>query len=246
MPNIIIDDREKPIGAIDSELQVLGVSTKRERLDVGDYLLYDNQDQLVLVTRKAADLFTSTFDGHFSDELNRCIEAITSYGGGRLFWLLEGIWATGYPNGSGGMKYFKRSGIPWFRYAGTDSGTAESAFANMQVSLQSAGVEYVTSSSLHETALLLAAIYQRAQDGWPSKLTQGLARPTLKWSDDTRAQRLMGLWPHLREQVAVELLAEYESIGNILAMVREGDHKRLLQVPGIGKKGLQNLLEVIQ
>ena len=102
----------------------------------------------------------------------------------------------------------------------------------------------VTTTSPYESALMIATIYKRAQDGWPTKLTQGLRRPELRWSTDSRVQRLMVLWPHLREATATTLMGEFDTIGAILDVARN-DPKRLLAVDGVGKQGLANLLTVL-
>ena len=213
---------------------------------MGDYILHDCDDEVVLVSRKAGDLFASIFDGHFGDELNRCMKYIESFGGGgKLFWLQEGIWSTAYPSGGkGGMNYFKRSGSQWFRST-YHTGASEKALPNVQLSLQSAGIQYVTTGSIHETALMLAAIHQRGQQGWPSKLTSALKRPRLRWSEDSRVQRLMSVWPHLQEQPAIALIHQFHSISAIVRLALNNE-KKLLTVKGVGKTGLQNFQEAIQ
>ena len=246
--DIVVDTREPD--DIIPELKDLGLSVKREMLDVGDYLLHDCDDEVVLVSRKAGDLFTSIFDGHFSDELNRCMKFIESFGGGgKLFWLQEGTWSTSYPKGgTGGMNYFKRSGPKWFRSSDNHSGASENVLPNVELSLWAAGIGLLTAGTLHETALMLRAIHQRGQDGWPSKLTSALKRPVLKWSEDSRVQRLMAIWPHLKEQPAIALIHEFQSVGLILDLARGvgGSKNQLLAVRGVGKTGVDNLLEAIQ
>lgn len=245
MVDVVIDTREPD--ALVPELEDLGLSTKREMMDVGDYLLHDCDDEVVLVSRKAGDLFTSIFDGHFADELNRCMKFIESFGGGgKLFWLQEGIWSTAYPQGgTGGMNYFKRSGPKWFRSGDNHNGASQKVLANIQLSLQSAGLYFVTTGTLHETALMLAAIHERGQQGWPSKLTSALRRPVLRWSEDSRVQRLMAIWPHLKEQPAIALIHEFGGISDICNLVLS-DEKKLLAIKGVGKDGIRNFKEAIQ
>jgi len=249
MTDCIVDTREPD--AIIPELEDLGLSVGREMLDVGDYILHDCDDEPVLVSRKAGDLFASIFDGHFSDELNRCIAYIESFGGrGRLIWIQEGVWSTAYPQGgTGGMRYFKRSGPKWFRDSGNHVGSSENVLLNVQLSLQSAGIQFVQTFSLHETALALAAIHKRGQQGWPSKLTSHLRRPQLRWSEDSKVQRLMALWPNLKEQPAIELIHTFVDISTIMMLANNywetDDEKKLLAVKGIGKKGLTNFQEAI-
>ncbi len=249
MVDWLVDTREpnKPENSICTELRDLGMTIERKMLDVGDFISYDCDDEIIIVSRKAGDLFESIFSGHFSDELNRCINLIESFGGGgKLFWLQEGVWSTAYPSGGkGGMNYFKRSGPQWFRSSDNHNGASENVMGNVQISLQSAGIYFVQTGSLHETALMLASIYKRGQQGWPSKLTSALHRPVLKWSEDSRVQRLMGLWPHLKEQAAINVVAKFGSIPNIINLALE-DEKQLLAVDKVGKTGLQNFQEALQ
>lgn len=248
MVDWLVDAREpnKPESSICKELRELGMTIERKTLEVGDFISYDCDDEIIIVSRKAGDLFDSIFSGHFADELNRCINLIESFGGGKLFWLQEGIWSTAYPSGgTGGMNYFKRSGAKWFRHSDNHNGASENVFGNVQLSLQSAGIHFVQTGTLHETALMLKSIHRRGQEGWPSKLTSALRRPTLKWSEDSRVQRLMGLWPHLKEQAAINLVAEFGSIPNIINLALE-DEKKLLAVDKIGKTGLKNFQEALK
>ena len=252
MVDIVVDTREtnsKSNVSLIPDLEDLGLSVKREMMDVGDYLLHDYNDDPILVSRKAGDLFTSIFDGHFADELNRCMKFIESFGGGgKLFWLQEGIWSTAYPaGGTGGMHYFKRSGPKWFRSSDNHNGASQKVFSNVQLSLTMAGITFLSTGTLHETALMLAAIHERGQQGWPSKLTSSLRRPPLRWSQDSRVQRLMAIWPHLREASATALIHEFSSVYAICSMaMHPSEYKKLLAVKGVGKDGLSNFQEALR
>ncbi len=249
MVDWIVDTREpnKPESSICQELRDLDLTIERKQLDVGDFISYDCDGEIIIVSRKAGDLFSSIFDGHFSQELQGCINLIESFGGGgRLFYLQEGIWSTAYPSGgSGGMNYFKRSGPKWFRHSDNHNGASENVMSNVQLSLQSAGIHHVTTGSLHETALMLASIYKRGQQGWPSKLTSALRRPSLRWSEDSRVQRLMAVWPHLKEQAAINLINQFGSITAIFDLANHGGEKELLSVDKVGKIGVKNFQEAI-
>ncbi len=144
------------------------------------------------------------------------------------------------------MNYFKRSGPKWFRHSDNHNGASENVLGNVQLSLQSAGIYFVQTGSLHETALMLASIHKRGQQGWPSKLTSALRRPTLKWSEDSRVQRLMGLWPHLGEQAAINLVGKFGSIPNIINLAIHGGEKELLAIDKVGKTGLRNFQEALK
>lgn len=243
---LAVDDREpRPTTAhprmpdIVPLIRAEDVRAKRERLEVGDYQMFDADNELVLVTRKASDLLDSTFSGHFGDELRSCVNAVHSYGGGKVFFLYEGPWAT-VP---GGWAHFKKSGT-WFR-AGSTHGGAESLLAGIQLSLQVAGVFVVYTSSIQESAVALASIYKKGKAGWPTRLTSRMKRPELKWSDDSKVQRLMALWPNLREGVAISLLARYTTIAAVLEAAQTRP-KEVLQTEGLGAQGLSNLLGVLQ
>ncbi len=245
MYDIVVDTRE-PVELIE-KLEGMGRTVDRQQITVSDFIFDDGEGEVVLVSRKAGDLYTSIFSGHFADELNKCMNYIESCGrGGKLFWLQEGEWSTQYPGGGSGMRYFKRSGPEWFRSSdNSHRGVSEKVYANVQLSLQAAGIWYVSTGTIHETALMLNSIYLRKNQGWPSRMTSSLKRPELKWGDDSRAQRLMALWPHLKEVSAVSLLDKYTTIGNLVAMMRAGDGKLLLEIKGVGKKGLENFEEAL-
>ena len=251
MVDVVVDTREvnaKANAALIPDLKDLGLSVDKQQLDVGDYILYDAEGEISLVTRKAGDLYASIFDGHFADELNRCMKLIESLGGrGKLFWIQEGLWSTAYPDGGkGGMDYFKRSGPKWFRST-FHNGSSEKVFSNVQLSLTMAGIVFLSTGTLHETALMLAAIHERGQQGWPSKLTSSLRRPQLRWSEDSRVQRLMSIWPHLREASATALIHEFSSVFYIVSMaMHPSDYKKLLAVKGVGQQGLSNFQEALR
>lgn len=243
---VTVDSRETRTKAGHQEvvqhLQQMGTPVESQQLQVGDYWLEDVAGGLVLVSRKSADFIPSLYDGHFSDELERCITTIKAWGDGHLFFLLEGPWATA--DKGRGLAHFKRSGKQWFRRH-YESGASPKVLPGTQISLQTAGVNVITSNSVYDSALALTSLWERARAGWPTKLTQGLRRPELRWhKDGQKALRLMSLWPHLREEVAFELLRQYESVGAVLDAARQNP-KDLLLIKGIGKTGLNNLLEVI-
>ncbi len=237
---ITCDDREphKPQN-ITKLIAEAGVDAEFERMDVGDYMMFDRDENLTLVTRKAGDLLQSTFNGHFSEELENCLEMAHSYGeGSKVFFLCEGPWA----NYGAGLAHFKRRGGDWFAQVASHS-CARTLWPNMQISLQSSGLYHVSTNSLVETAEALVAIYERGMEGWPTKLARSIKRPELKWTDDNRVAKLMALCPKLPEKVATKMLAEYHSIGYIVDLARNGTLKghELLEIPGFGKTLLINL-----
>lgn len=252
---IIVDSRETrniKTGRQDilDYLKQENVPVESQQLQVGDYWLYDSAEELVLVSRKAADFTDSLYSGHMADELDRCIELIHSYGGGKLFFLLEGPWASSFPNSKKGIGHFKRSGESWFRKQ-TSSGSSYKVIPGTQISLQTAGLDLLVTNSVHESAMALVSLWERARAGWPTKLTQGISRPELRWhnKNDVEGQkvlRLMALWPHLREEVAFELLRQFGTIGTIIDEVRtEGKPKNLLAIKGVGTTGIENFRSIV-
>lgn len=219
-------------------IQERGVPAEYHMLEVGDYQMR-GRDELVLVTRKSGDLLPSVFSGHFKEEIQKCVNLLKSSGGGKLFFINEGPWATT----AGGLGHYKKAGPQFFRLSSTHH-SAPAVLPNLQVSLQTAGIFHINTGSIQETADALVAVYQRAQDGWPTNFHKGLKCPELKWSDDSRVARLMALWPHLREETAQLLIERWGGIMSVLEAA-ERCPEAVLETPGLGKKGLRNLMEVI-
>jgi len=243
---ITCDDREphKPQN-ITKLIAEAGVDAEFERMDVGDYMMFDKDENLSLVTRKAGDLLQSTFSGHFSAELEGCLEMAHSYGPeSKVFFICEGPWA----NYGNGLAHFKRRGGDWFAQVASHS-CSRTLWPNMQISLQSSGIYMVHTTSLTETAEALVAIYERGMEGWPTKMARSIKRPELKWTDDNRVAKLMALCHKLPEKVATQLLTEFGSIGAIVDIARNYEkplkNHPLLQIPKFGPTLLKNLQEAL-
>lgn len=241
---ITCDDREphKPQN-ITKLIVEAGGEAEFERMDVGDYMCFDRDENLSLVTRKAGDLLQSTFSGHFSEELEGCMEMAHSYGPeSKVFFICEGPWA----NYGAGLAHFKRRGGDWFKQVASHS-CARTLWPNMQISLQTSGLYMVHTTSLTETAEALVAIYERGMEGWPTKMARSIKRPELKWTDDNRVAKLMALCKNLPEKVATQMLAEWGSIGTIVGYILDKDYptnkkfNRLLETDGFGPTLLKNL-----
>lgn len=233
---LTVDTRE-PV-AVCKYLEALCIPIEYECLDTGDYMFYDRDGYPVLITRKGSDLLDSVYSGHLTDELSRCITFLA--GKGRLFFLQEGVWA---PGGTG-MSYFIRSGPDWFRNVKSRGGS-DGTFPGVQISMQTAGIQFLWTPDLKSTAKMLASLYTRGKEGWPTRITRGIKRPQLHWGDNEHVYRLMALWPHLREDIAISLLKEYTTIGNIIDVARK-DPTKLLELKGVGQKSLDNLLKVLE
>lgn len=250
---ITIDNRE-PIGQMGPNnrrkqdirpyLDKLDAPYEVEQLQVGDYAITDSLDALVLVSRKASDLFTSLYDGHLQDEFERCIQAVQP--DGKVFFLIEGVWAAS--SHQGGMGYFTRAGDSYLRKVHETGGSIK-ALPAMLVSLQTAGVFFMPTSDLHETAIALSVIRDRAMRGWPTKLARTSPRPKLQWTrgDDALARRvaaLMGLWPRLSERQSLGLIHRFHDVGAIVDIARQ-EPKVLTGVKGVGAKAVDNLVGVL-
>lgn len=231
-----VDDREKKPHPDETvrRLAEYGVNARKERLTTGDFQFKDWEDGLVIVTRKAADLVDSFYDRHLNEELNSCIRAVTGYGHGSVWFLMDGVWASW----GGKLAYYRQAGPEWFRKV-REHGGAPTTLDALNISLGVVGVHFLPTTDVAQT---LSVLYQKAQAGWPTTLTRGLAKPRLTpWQKDERVPRLMTLWPRLSEKLAVALLKEYGSILGILRAVEAGT----LKMKGVGKVGLDNLRKVM-
>lgn len=238
-PILMVDSREPD--SIPPALDERGVPNERRQLQVGDFWFRSAKGEMVVITRKSSDLMSSVYSSHFQDELARCIEFVESSGGGRLIYLEEGKWS---PNYGGGLAYYKREGPKFFRRV-SETGGSGKALVGIQLSLQAAGLWTIHTSDSYETVEALAAIYKRANEGWPTTLVSRLTRPRLRWSDDNRIAHLRGLWPGLRESVAEYLLDRHGTISNVLAWVTEDPKRAVKETPDLGKAGVDNLLKVL-
>ena len=240
MDNPICVDTREPL-SIYQALVKIGCLTKREQLAIGDYTFNDAKQQVVVVTRKSGDLFDSFFDGHFADEIQRCMNYITSNGGGTLWWLQEGPWRA-QSDGNHEVIEHQRLIVP------PPNRVHEAGYnliPSLQIASQCAGLYYLTTSSHWETARAIEVLYIRAQLGWPISLITRLHRAPLKVGRDDemqRTRRLMTLWPRLSERQAKALLLKYGSIYQIV----EEMHTNTLTLPGIGAKMKEAFRRVIQ
>lgn len=232
---LLIDDREHspPPTETAKRLAAYGIDAAVKRLDVGDFQFKDWEDGLVLVTRKAADLLTSFYSGHLTDELNRCLKAVLHYGHGSVWFIQDGIWV---PMVGGKAAFWRYDG----RWRHVCEQSAPSALISaIFTDLNTAGVRVVYT---HDVPTTLATLYKKAQKGWPISMNKGLAKAVVlsPWQRDDRVARLMALWPRLTERLAVGLLRKYGSIADILAAVQDGTLKH----QGVGQKLLDNIKQV--
>ena len=234
-PTLRVDDRE-PDDFTRKLRADYGIPARRERLAVADFDIV-GLDELVLVTRKASDLLQSLYNGHLTDELERCVTLIQSYGKGRLIFIQEGVWAPA----PGGFGYYRRAGPRFFRKT-DDRGGAPSALPGLWLSLFSANVGLVPTADHAGTIEALAQIYRRACEGWPSSIAKGMRRPDPKWTGDNRTKHLMGLWPRLRESQAERILQRWGTVFKALDAVRGDTKKFIMETKGIGEQSVRNLL----
>ena len=234
---LLVDTRE-PAFMTDYIIEA-GAPAKDEKLHEGDYSFYGGDGGLVLVSRKASDLLDSIFDGHLQDEFDRMISAV-NLGGGQVWFLLEGVWA----QHGATVSYYTATGTKWFKLYATHHRVQPGILEGLQISLQSAGIQMLTTTSQKHTAVTLAKLYKRAQEGWPSKITKPVPRAKLRFSTDERVRRLMGLWPGLAEKEAAQLIGQFETITEVVRLAHEDD-AALLAIPGIGIKTLTNLKGIL-
>lgn len=240
-PVLSCDSREPKV-VTDFLRQVVPI--KVEQRVIGDYAFEDCDGYLNLITRKAADFGESLFSGHFGEEVQGCMTLLKSLGMGRLWWLQEGPWFSSRRP----QVDLSEFGICHAIHADgfTQDKSHDAAYSLIpatQISMQCAGVYYLTTTNMMETARTIGILYDRGQRGWPSGLPMRLQRPTLRWHRDDefrRIARLMSLWPRLSERQAAGLLAQYHSIAAIIQAVKDDS----LTFPGIGDKMRKSFREV--
>jgi ERCC4-type nuclease len=244
---LLIDDREKKptpkeIGAA---LGRMGIESEVTRLGAADYQWQDSEGNLVMVTRKETDLFSSVYSDHLHKEVRQILGVLGELGGGTAWFLYTGITA---PLRGGGIGVYTPAGDKWLKLRDTQRPKSPRLVEGVQASLQAAGLEVMVTPSV---ANGLATIYERSQqvrDGrWPTGIGRGVETPRMKWHSNTsNVARLCALWPRLQERPASVMLREFGSIANIVAAAQTDDGiKRLLQIEKIGKKGIENFKEVI-
>ena len=222
------------------------------RSHVGDFQFHDANGGLVIVTRKANDLFDSLYSNHLAEELSQCVKVVSQFGKGSVWFLLDGIFVpTRFDGKDSQIGIYTTTGrnTEWLHLQ-TERAGQPSMFVGLAASLWAVGVGFVPTTHVPSA---LKNLYGRAQkvdaEGlWPSSIMRGVQRPALKWhSDDSKVGRLTALWPHLKERPASLLIAKFGSIREIGRMVGTGPGcKKLLEVPGVGIKGIENLKEVVQ
>lgn len=234
---LVIDDREHAVKV--TAFKPYDVPAEKRRLEIGDYSFIDSEGQLNLITRKSSDLPQSVYSGHFQKEIADMVAAVNGVGGGRLWFIQEGMYTTGYK----GLKYWKyhpNSGWTEAWQHNGDSGTSLS----MEVSLGSIGVSTIHTANLHETIRVLARLYQKGAEGWPTTLTAGIPKRKMSVRRDERLNSLMGFWRGLSEKNAVSLLKTYGSIQKIME-VAFTEPNNFLEIKGIGPKAVDKLTEVL-
>ena len=236
MDSLIIDDREHAVKP--SMFDSYDVPAEVRRLEIGDYSFVDSNGEINLITRKSSDLPQSVYSGHFQREIADMVDVVNGVGGGRLWYIQEGMYTTSFK----GLKYWKYNGDKWteaWQHAG-DRGTSLS----MEVSLGSIGVATIHTANLHETIKVLARLYQKGKEGWPTTLTAGIPRRKMSVRRDERLNSLMGFWRGLSEKHAATLLKEYGNLGKIFEQMFDAPDE-FLKLKGIGPKSLAKLKEVL-
>lgn len=240
---LLVDDREKqppPAHTVDY-LKNKGIPAEIRRMDVADFEWEDSNGGIVLVTRKATDLFDSMYSNHLAEELSACARMVTEYGKGSVWFLLDGIYV---PTMTGNIGVYTTTGNSEWLHLKTERAGSPRMIQALQASLFAIGVGVITTTHVPST---LQTLYERSQkvdkDGnWPSTIRRGIQKPLLRWhSDDSKIARLMSLWPRLAERPAALLIDTYKSIPAVMA----ASDKELLALPGIGKTGVAKFREVL-
>lgn len=248
---IRIDDREKvpPPAVTAGWLQDHGVEAKVDRLTQGDFSFLDGNGGMVLVTRKAKDLFDSVYSKHLNEELEGCIKTVAQYGKGSVWFMLDGIYVpTRFAGKDSQIGVYTTTGrnTEWLHLE-TERAGQPTMIAGIAASLWASGIGFLPTTHVPSTLKLLYERGQKVDDKgrWPSSISRGVQRPQLKWHSDTsKVARLMALWPRLPERPASLLMAEFGSIREIVRLAKV-DEKKLLSIPGVGKTGLTNFKEVL-
>ena len=240
---LLVDDREKqpPPEHTVNYLKNKGVPAEIRRMDVADFQWEDSNGGIVLVTRKASDLFDSLYSHHFAEELSACSKMVTEYGKGSVWFMLDGIYV---PTITGGIGVYTTTGNSEWLHLKTERAGSPRMIQSIQASLFAVGVGVITTTHVPST---LQTLYERSQKvdsegNWPSTIRRGIQKPVLKWhSDDSKVARLMSLWPRLAERPASKLIEMY---GTIPAVIAASDTE-LRALPGIGKTGVAKFREVL-
>ena len=243
---IRVDDREKKPAPAETVgyLARHDIEGNVERLGVGDFSFQDAQGGLVLVTRKANDLFDSLYSHHLDDELTQCIGAVKAYGSGSVWFMLDGVFV---PTQAGGMGVYTTTGNSEWLHLNNERASSPRLMETLYASAQAVGVFVIP--TIYPPAAL-RTIYERAQKVtktglWPSNIGKRIPRPALRWHSNTsKVARLMAVWPRLTERPASLLIAEYGSVWEVLFMGRT-EPQTLLNITGIGQKGIENLREAV-
>ena len=245
---VLIDDREKvpPPALTASWLEKRKIPAEVTRLDAADFQFFDANGGLVMVTRKATDLFDSMYSKHLNDELRACIGAVKAYGKGSVWFMLDGIYV-GTHSGNIGV-YTSTGQSEWLRLKNERVGDPQ-LITSLQASLQAVNVNFISTTF---PPAALKVLWERAQkvdeEGqWPSSFMRGTARPDMKWhSKSTPVAHLCTLWPRLNERAAAEMISKFGSIAKVVELAGTDDGiKQLLAIDKVGKKGIENFRGIV-
>ncbi len=234
---LVIDDREHAVSP--ALFEKYDVPATVERLEVGDYSFIDSEGELNLITRKSSDLPSSVYSGHFQKEIADMVAVLNGVGGGRLWFIQEGIYA-GTPQG---LAYWKYHFVKGWSKAWTHTGD-KGTHTSMEISLGSLGVSTIHTANLAETIFTLCKMWRKGQKGWPTTLTAGIPKRKMSVRRDERLNSLMGFWRGLSEKNAVSLLKVYGDIRGIMTVAFR-DPNEFLEIKGIGPKAVDKLTEVL-
>jgi len=228
------DDREH-IPELVHKFSKLDVPAEVVRMEIGDYSFVDNDGNLNLITRKSSDLLASVYSGHWQTEINDCVSALVGTGGGRLWYIQEGFYASTHK----GVKYFGGYNESAF-FGKHESVGSRDTHISQEISVNIVGAHIVHTANTSETLRAIARIYHKGQEGWPTSLTTGIPKRKMSFRHNPKVDVIMNVWQGCSEKKAVEVLSKYGSVWAALEVMKENP-KDLLTIAGIGPKSIQKL-----
>lgn len=225
---LIVDIHEPK--AIDPLLVAkLGEGVVRRPLPTGDYTFMGKEGCVVIERKAVNDLYGSFMKGRLQDQLRRCLSMSS-----QAFLLIEGSLkeSHGFLVAGNG----KRMKTPY------------TALSNFLVSAQAEGINILLSTSLENTASVIAGLYNYFQkETHKSMADSGTRSKVCKTLLDQQVLFLTGL-PGIGEQLAKDILSVYFSPalaiqGNLEGVKGVGPKKREVAINvlyGIDKGGVSD------
>jgi len=209
--------------------------------EAGDYLFLYEEGPLtsVAISRKSLpDFRSSLFKGNLETDLSKCLDG----GFDKVILLVEG--AMGVSHGK--VCRLKVLDTKDYLYSVNMEMVEPGRFANLWLAIQAQGVDIVWSPSIEDTPGVLMAMWRYLKDPAHSFLQRYVRIQRSRGTDlmTRQADALMGLWPHLPEDVAKAILGYCGGMRATLAALVE-EPEFLLRVKGVGHKRLGQVKELL-